>query len=133
MQKIAKCKLVDMVEGKFNLVETILKGDALTHWLKFKWVEVARKSKNPNSSDTVLLGMCNPTFAIFLQDLKKNYFPKNAPQLQKAYLCNHIKKPNKSSSKSTATRLHNADSMLAKFLAPGNAPMADDELCNILY
>eukprot|EP00957_Ditylum_brightwellii_P054338 4117000-Ditylum_brightwellii.AAC.1 len=29
-----KCKLVDTEKGNFNLVETILKGDAFTHWLK---------------------------------------------------------------------------------------------------
>eukprot|EP00957_Ditylum_brightwellii_P201041 15323804-Ditylum_brightwellii.AAC.1 len=48
MQKVVKYKPVDMTEGKFNLVEAILKGGALMHWLKFKWVEVARMSKNPN-------------------------------------------------------------------------------------
>eukprot|EP00957_Ditylum_brightwellii_P105982 8084287-Ditylum_brightwellii.AAC.1 len=78
MMKMVKCKLVDMAEGKFDLVEAILKGDALTHWFKFKQVEVECMSKTPNGSDTVPLGMCNPTFAICLQELKKHYFPKNA-------------------------------------------------------
>eukprot|EP00957_Ditylum_brightwellii_P155172 11812648-Ditylum_brightwellii.AAC.1 len=77
MQKIVKCKPVDTAEGKFNLVEAILEGDALTHWLDFKWVEVVRTSKTPNGLDMAPLGMCNPTFAICLQELKKHYFPKN--------------------------------------------------------
>eukprot|EP00957_Ditylum_brightwellii_P007299 554555-Ditylum_brightwellii.AAC.1 len=77
MQKIVKCKPVDMSEGKFDLVEAILKGDALMHWLKFKRVEIVWISKNPNGTDTVLLGMCNLTFTICLQELKKHYFPKN--------------------------------------------------------
>eukprot|EP00957_Ditylum_brightwellii_P082192 6249763-Ditylum_brightwellii.AAC.1 len=45
MQKIVKCKPVDTAEGKFDLVEVILEGDTLTHWLEFKQVEVARTSK----------------------------------------------------------------------------------------
>eukprot|EP00957_Ditylum_brightwellii_P209017 15359900-Ditylum_brightwellii.AAC.1 len=93
MLKIAKYKLVDKVEGKFNIVEAILKGDALTHGLKFKRVEVVRTT----------------------------------------YLCNYIKKPNKLSIKNTAVRLRNINGMMARFLAPGNNLMADDELCNILY
>eukprot|EP00957_Ditylum_brightwellii_P208462 15357574-Ditylum_brightwellii.AAC.1 len=92
MMRIVKYKPVDTAEGKFDLVEVILEGDALTHWLKFKGVEVACMSKNPDSLDTVLLGMCNPTFAICPQELKKHYFPKNASHLQKAYLCNYIRK-----------------------------------------
>eukprot|EP00957_Ditylum_brightwellii_P189148 14397839-Ditylum_brightwellii.AAC.1 len=47
MQKIVKCNPVDTAEGKFNLVEVVLKGDALRHWLEFKQVEVANMSKNP--------------------------------------------------------------------------------------
>eukprot|EP00957_Ditylum_brightwellii_P012192 921029-Ditylum_brightwellii.AAC.1 len=133
MQEIVKCKLFDRAEGKFNLVEAILDGDALTHWLKFNRVEVAMTSKNPDGLDTVPLGMCNPTFAICLQDLKKHYFPKNTSHLQKAYLCNYIKKPNKLSIKNTAARLRNVNGMLAKFLVLGNTPMVDDELCNIVY
>eukprot|EP00957_Ditylum_brightwellii_P205596 15344569-Ditylum_brightwellii.AAC.1 len=83
MTKIVKCKPVDMAEGKFNLIEAILEGDALTYWLEFKQVEVAHTSKNSNSLDTVLLGMCNPTFAIYLQELKKHYFPKTHPICKK--------------------------------------------------
>eukprot|EP00957_Ditylum_brightwellii_P048602 3688000-Ditylum_brightwellii.AAC.1 len=78
MQKIVKCKLVDTVEGIFDIVEATLEGDTLAHWLEFKWVEVVRASKNPNGSDTAPLGMCDPTFAICLQELKKHYFLKNA-------------------------------------------------------
>eukprot|EP00957_Ditylum_brightwellii_P143199 10910978-Ditylum_brightwellii.AAC.1 len=122
MQKIIRCKLVDILEG-----------DALTHWLKFKWVEVAMMSKNPNGLNTVPLEICNPTFAIYLQDLKKHYFSKNASRLQKSYLLNHIKKPNKLTIKNNAARLHNLNSMLAKFPVLGNTPITDDDLCNILY
>eukprot|EP00957_Ditylum_brightwellii_P071759 5454881-Ditylum_brightwellii.AAC.1 len=62
MQKIVMCKLVDMVEGEFDLMEAILKGDVLMHWLKFKQVEITWMSKNPNSTDTPPLGMYNPIF-----------------------------------------------------------------------
>eukprot|EP00957_Ditylum_brightwellii_P009072 685681-Ditylum_brightwellii.AAC.1 len=115
VQKIVKCNLVDTVEGKFELVEAILEGDALTQWLEFKWVEIVRTSKNPDDLNTALSGMCNPTFAICLQDLK-HHFPKNASHLQKVYLCNHIKKLNKLSIKITTTRLRDANIELAKFL-----------------
>eukprot|EP00957_Ditylum_brightwellii_P035893 2719989-Ditylum_brightwellii.AAC.2 len=54
-------------------------------------------------------------------------------KLQKAYLRNHIHKPNKLSIKNTATRLQDANIMLACFLVQDNNPMADDELCGILY
>eukprot|EP00957_Ditylum_brightwellii_P005316 405692-Ditylum_brightwellii.AAC.1 len=107
----------------------LLSTSRLTQWK----VEVARTSKNPDGSDTAPLGMCGPIFAICLQDLKSHDFLKNASCLQKAYLCNHIKKPNKLSIKNTATRLRDVIGMLAKFLVPGNTPMMDDELCGILY
>eukprot|EP00957_Ditylum_brightwellii_P187821 14300823-Ditylum_brightwellii.AAC.1 len=42
MQKIVKCKLMDMAEGKFDLVEVLLEGNALRHWLEFKWVEITQ-------------------------------------------------------------------------------------------
>eukprot|EP00957_Ditylum_brightwellii_P034167 2589187-Ditylum_brightwellii.AAC.1 len=74
MQKIIKCKLVDTKEGKFDLVEAILKGDALTHWLELKQVEIVWTSKNPN-------GMDNPMFTVCLQEFKKQYFPKNLARL----------------------------------------------------
>eukprot|EP00957_Ditylum_brightwellii_P069368 5265699-Ditylum_brightwellii.AAC.1 len=133
MMKIVKCKPVDMAEGKFDLVEAILEGDTLTHWLKLKWVEVVCTSKNSNGLDTAPLGVCDPTFAICLQELKKHYFPKNVSCLQKSYLCNYIKKPNKLNIYYTTSRLHNVNSMMARFLALGNNLMVDDELCNILY
>eukprot|EP00957_Ditylum_brightwellii_P082555 6276175-Ditylum_brightwellii.AAC.1 len=106
MQKIVKGKLVDTAKGKFDLIEAILEGDALTHWLEFKRVEVAHTSKNSNGLDTAPLEMCNSTFVICLQELKKHYFPKNASHLQNPYLHNHIKKPNKLSIKNTTARLH---------------------------
>eukprot|EP00957_Ditylum_brightwellii_P026761 2024496-Ditylum_brightwellii.AAC.1 len=102
-----RCKLVDKTAGKFDLVEAILEGAALMHWLKFKWVEIAGIRKNHDSTDMPLLG--------------------------KYYLCNHIKKPNNLSIKNTPARLCHVNSMLARFLVPGNNPMEDDELCNILY
>eukprot|EP00957_Ditylum_brightwellii_P177915 13551735-Ditylum_brightwellii.AAC.1 len=109
MQKIVKCKPVDMAEGKFSLFEAILEGDALMHWLKFKQVEIMRTSKNPDGSDAPLFGMCNSTFTICLQELKKHYFLKNLAHLQKAYLCNRIEKPNKLSIKNTTARLCNVN------------------------
>eukprot|EP00957_Ditylum_brightwellii_P003757 285426-Ditylum_brightwellii.AAC.1 len=36
MRKIVKYKLVDEAEGMFDLVEALLEGDALTHWLVFE-------------------------------------------------------------------------------------------------
>eukprot|EP00957_Ditylum_brightwellii_P181155 13798840-Ditylum_brightwellii.AAC.1 len=108
MMKIIKCKPVDTAE-------------------------VAHMSKNSDGSDTAPLGMCDPTFTICFQELKKHYFPKNASRFQKSYLPNYIKKPNKLTIKNTAARLHNVNGMMARFPAPGNNPMADDELCNILY
>eukprot|EP00957_Ditylum_brightwellii_P167313 12737099-Ditylum_brightwellii.AAC.1 len=77
--------------------------------------------------------MCNDTFKACLQELKKHYFPKHSARLQKAYLCNHIWKPKKLSIKNTAARLRDMNGMLAWFPALDNRPMADDELCNILY
>eukprot|EP00957_Ditylum_brightwellii_P148556 11311658-Ditylum_brightwellii.AAC.1 len=106
MQKIVKCKPMDTVE-------------------------VACTSKKSDNLDNASLGMCNPSFAICLQDLKKHYFPKNTSCLQKVYFCNYIKKPNKLSIKNTTARICNVNSMLTKFLSSRNTPMFDDELCNI--
>eukprot|EP00957_Ditylum_brightwellii_P195097 14865160-Ditylum_brightwellii.AAC.1 len=91
MQKIIKCKLVDPVEHKFNLVKAILEGYTLIHWLEFKQVEIAQISKSLDGTDMPPLGMCNLTFMMCLQELKKNCFQKNLSCLKKAYLCNHIK------------------------------------------
>eukprot|EP00957_Ditylum_brightwellii_P036254 2746174-Ditylum_brightwellii.AAC.1 len=53
MKKIVKCKPVDTVEGKFDLVEAIFKGDSSMHWLEFKPVEITQTSKNPDGTDTL--------------------------------------------------------------------------------
>eukprot|EP00957_Ditylum_brightwellii_P178350 13583271-Ditylum_brightwellii.AAC.1 len=64
---------------------------------------------------------------------KNHYFPKNLTCLQKAYLCNHVKRPNKLTIKNTTVRLCKVESILMHFLIPGNIPMTEDELCNIIY
>eukprot|EP00957_Ditylum_brightwellii_P070405 5349642-Ditylum_brightwellii.AAC.1 len=68
-------------------------------------METSRTSKNPDCTDTAPQGVCNDTFKACLQELKKHYFLKNSARLQKAYLCNHIRKPSKLSIKNTAARL----------------------------
>eukprot|EP00957_Ditylum_brightwellii_P149109 11354171-Ditylum_brightwellii.AAC.1 len=105
----------------------------LAHWQEFKQVEISCTSKNLDSTDTTLKGVCDDTFKTCLQELEKHHFPKKLARMQKAYLCNHIYKPNKLSIKNTAARLQDVNGMLARFMAPDNNPMADDELCDILY
>eukprot|EP00957_Ditylum_brightwellii_P069132 5249253-Ditylum_brightwellii.AAC.1 len=73
------------------------------------------------------------TYKVCLGLLKKQYFLQNAVRLQKNYLCNHIKKPNKLPVKNTAARLREINSMLPRFPTPNNDPMVEDKLCNILY
>eukprot|EP00957_Ditylum_brightwellii_P085650 6515496-Ditylum_brightwellii.AAC.1 len=95
---------MEMVEGKLDVDEALPEGNALMHWFKFKQVEAARTSKNQDGLDTPLMGMSDSTFTIFLQELKKHYFLKNPACLQKAYLCKHIKKPNKLNIKNTTAQ-----------------------------
>eukprot|EP00957_Ditylum_brightwellii_P070576 5362062-Ditylum_brightwellii.AAC.1 len=57
----------------------------------------------------------------------------NSAWLQKAYLCNRVKKHNKLLIKNTAAWLCKVKSMLMHFPVPQNTPMADDKLCNIIY
>eukprot|EP00957_Ditylum_brightwellii_P046238 3507948-Ditylum_brightwellii.AAC.1 len=38
MQKVVKCKLADMEKGQFYLVEALLKGNIIIHWMEFKHV-----------------------------------------------------------------------------------------------
>eukprot|EP00957_Ditylum_brightwellii_P121974 9301915-Ditylum_brightwellii.AAC.1 len=45
LNKVIKNKPVDAADGRFDLVEALLKGDALTHWQDFKRVETSRISK----------------------------------------------------------------------------------------
>eukprot|EP00957_Ditylum_brightwellii_P208804 15358989-Ditylum_brightwellii.AAC.1 len=90
MQMIIKCKLVDMVEGKFDLVDAILEGDASMHWLKFKPVAIVQISKNPDGSNMPRLGMCDPALTVCPKEFKRHFFPKNLACLQKAHLCDHI-------------------------------------------
>eukprot|EP00957_Ditylum_brightwellii_P170926 13009457-Ditylum_brightwellii.AAC.1 len=61
MNKVVKCKPVDMAEGKFNLVEALLKADALTHWMEFKHVETLCISKRPDRMDEPVKGICDNT------------------------------------------------------------------------
>eukprot|EP00957_Ditylum_brightwellii_P113611 8662045-Ditylum_brightwellii.AAC.1 len=103
------------------------------HWQEFQWVETSRTSKNPDSTDMAPKGVCDDMFKACLQELQKHYFLKNLARLQKAYFCNHICKPNKLSIKNTTARLKDVNSMFSHFLAPDNKPMADNELCDILY
>eukprot|EP00957_Ditylum_brightwellii_P209995 15364460-Ditylum_brightwellii.AAC.1 len=124
---------MDAADGRFDLVEALLEGDALMHWQEVKRVEMSRTSKNLDSTDTAPKGVCDNTFKACLQELKKHYFPKNSARLQKAYFHNHIWKPSKLSIKNTTASLQDVNSMLAQFPAPDNKPMADDKLCNILY
>eukprot|EP00957_Ditylum_brightwellii_P165817 12624513-Ditylum_brightwellii.AAC.1 len=66
-----------MAEGQFNLVETLLKGDVLTHWMEFKRVETTHVSKNLDRTDAPPEGICPDTSTVCLQELKKYYFLKN--------------------------------------------------------
>eukprot|EP00957_Ditylum_brightwellii_P197558 15050913-Ditylum_brightwellii.AAC.1 len=51
MKKVVKCKPVDTAESQFNLVEALLKGDALTHWMEFERVETTRIIKNLDGTE----------------------------------------------------------------------------------
>eukprot|EP00957_Ditylum_brightwellii_P185920 14154406-Ditylum_brightwellii.AAC.1 len=102
MKKVVKCRPVDMVEGQFDLVEALLKRDALTHWMRSKYIETTHISKNSDGTDAPAKGICKDAYKVCLKELNKHYFPKNSVQLQKAYLRNHIKKPNKLSIKNTS-------------------------------
>eukprot|EP00957_Ditylum_brightwellii_P109268 8334679-Ditylum_brightwellii.AAC.1 len=95
MNKVVKCKLVDLAEGKSDLVEALLEGDALTHWMEFKCVETTYITKKPDGTYKPTKYICDNTFKVCLQELKRHYFPKNLAWIQKAYLHNRIKKPNK--------------------------------------
>eukprot|EP00957_Ditylum_brightwellii_P031398 2380453-Ditylum_brightwellii.AAC.1 len=102
MWKVVKCKSVDIAEGMFDLVEALFEGDALTHWQEYKHIETMFTSKNSGGLDTVLLGVSLETLKLYLQELKKCYFPKNLAWFQKAYIHNYVKKLNKLGVKTTA-------------------------------
>eukprot|EP00957_Ditylum_brightwellii_P056642 4293336-Ditylum_brightwellii.AAC.1 len=52
LSKVIKNKHVDAADGRFDLVEALLEGDAITHWQEFKRVETSRIPKNPDIMDT---------------------------------------------------------------------------------
>eukprot|EP00957_Ditylum_brightwellii_P157172 11962175-Ditylum_brightwellii.AAC.2 len=114
-------------------MEAILEGNAPTHWQEFKRAKIAQIPKNSDGTDGVAPGISMDIYKVCLGLPKKQYFPRNAARLQKDYLCNHIKKPNKLPIKNTAARLREINGMLSRFPVPNNDPMAEDELCNILY
>eukprot|EP00957_Ditylum_brightwellii_P067426 5118287-Ditylum_brightwellii.AAC.1 len=62
MKKVVKHKPVDTAEGQFDLVEALLKGDALTHWMEFKHVETMHISKNSDGTDKPAKGICKDTY-----------------------------------------------------------------------
>eukprot|EP00957_Ditylum_brightwellii_P025388 1920362-Ditylum_brightwellii.AAC.1 len=78
-------------------------------------------------------GIYLETFKLFLQELKKHYLLKTSACLQKAYLCNDVKKLNKLSIKNTTAWLCDVSSMLVHFPVPGNNLMVEDELRAIIY
>eukprot|EP00957_Ditylum_brightwellii_P078787 5990731-Ditylum_brightwellii.AAC.1 len=78
MRKVMKRKSVDTAEGQFNLVEVLIEGNALTHWMEFKRVETMRVSRNLDRTDKPAKGICKDTYKVCLQELKKHYFPKNS-------------------------------------------------------
>eukprot|EP00957_Ditylum_brightwellii_P176060 13406272-Ditylum_brightwellii.AAC.1 len=45
-----------MAEGKFDLVEVLLWGDALTYWMEFKHVETMCIGKRPDGTDMSVKG-----------------------------------------------------------------------------
>eukprot|EP00957_Ditylum_brightwellii_P005232 399605-Ditylum_brightwellii.AAC.1 len=111
---VIKNKLISIAKSKFDLVEAILKGNVLMHRQEFKHIKIAWIPKNLDGTNSMAPGICIETCT-------------------KGYLCNHIKKPNKLLIKNTAARLRKINGMLARFPMPNNDPMAEDELCNILY
>eukprot|EP00957_Ditylum_brightwellii_P126942 9677560-Ditylum_brightwellii.AAC.1 len=62
MNKVVKCKPVDTAERKFDLVEALLEGDALTHWMEFKHVETTHISKRQDGTDKPAKGICDDTY-----------------------------------------------------------------------
>eukprot|EP00957_Ditylum_brightwellii_P010752 814443-Ditylum_brightwellii.AAC.1 len=62
MKKMVKCKPVDTAEGQFDLVEALLEGDTLTHWMEFNRVETMRISKRSDRTDKPAKGICNDTY-----------------------------------------------------------------------
>eukprot|EP00957_Ditylum_brightwellii_P138118 10528458-Ditylum_brightwellii.AAC.1 len=75
-------------------------------------------SKNVDGTDGPPRGICPAIFRVCLQELEKHYFPKNLACLQKAYLHNHVKNPNKLSIKNTDAQLCKVNGMLMNFPAP---------------
>eukprot|EP00957_Ditylum_brightwellii_P189559 14429581-Ditylum_brightwellii.AAC.1 len=114
MNKVFKCKPVDMAEEKFDLVEALLKGDAFTHWMEFKCAETTCVSKRPDRTDKLEKGIYDNTY-------------------KKAYLRNYVKKPNELSIKNTTAQLRKVNDILTHFPVPGNTPIAEDKLCDITY
>ena len=70
LYKVIKNKLVGAADGRFDLVEALLEGDALMHWQEFKRVETSRTSKNPDGTDTSPKGMCQQLIHIRILHLK---------------------------------------------------------------
>eukprot|EP00957_Ditylum_brightwellii_P141250 10761694-Ditylum_brightwellii.AAC.2 len=125
-EKVVKCKPFDMAEGQFNLVEALLEGEALTHWMEIKHVQTMHVNTRLDRMDEPAKCICKDTYKVCLQELKKHCFPKNLAQLQKAYIRNHVKKPNKLSIKNTTVQLRKVNGMLMHFPVPGSIPMAED-------
>eukprot|EP00957_Ditylum_brightwellii_P040430 3059927-Ditylum_brightwellii.AAC.1 len=62
MKKVVKCKSVDMAEGQFDLVEALLEGDTLTHWMEFKHVETMSISKILDRAGILMKDICKDMY-----------------------------------------------------------------------
>eukprot|EP00957_Ditylum_brightwellii_P141643 10790833-Ditylum_brightwellii.AAC.1 len=59
---VIKNKPINTAKSKFDLVEAIFKGNALTHWQEFKRIEIVRIPKNLVGTNGVAPGICTETY-----------------------------------------------------------------------
>eukprot|EP00957_Ditylum_brightwellii_P015834 1192518-Ditylum_brightwellii.AAC.1 len=62
MNRVVKCKPVDTSDCKFDLVEALLKGNALTHWMESKHIETMCISKRLDRTDKPAKGICDNAY-----------------------------------------------------------------------
>jgi hypothetical protein len=135
LQTIFRNKPCTQADSKFDIVQLLTSGDARTYWRGMANAEKLKKDPS-DLAGVKTIGATDESYKATMNLWLKHHLPRDAERLQKTYLRNHIRKPEKLSIKVANLRLTAINEMLKYFIAPDNSIpliLTDDELSDIVY
>eukprot|EP00978_Attheya_sp_CCMP212_P037736 scaffold180778_cov37-Attheya_sp.AAC.1 len=135
LQTIFHNKPCTQADSKLNIVQLLTSGDARTYWRGMANAEKLRKDPN-DIAGVKTIGATEESYKATMHFWLKHHLLRDAKRLQKTYLRNHIRKPEKLSIKVDNLRLTAINQMLKYFITSENSIpliLTDDELSAIIY